>query len=66
MDSLPFYLLLVVALLDILIAAWFIGQGLRAGADSPQGRPRLLIGGTMITGAILIAGLAFFLFGPFG
>jgi hypothetical protein len=66
MDSLPFYLLLVVALLDIVVAAWFIGQGLRAGADSPQGRPRLLIGGTMITGAILIAGLAFFLFGPFG
>lgn len=66
MDDLPFYLLLVVALIDVAFAAWFLGQGLKEGASSAQGRSRLLVGGTMIMGAILIAALAFFLFPPFG
>lgn len=66
MDNLPFFLLLAVALIDVAFAAWFIGQGLRAGASSAQARPRLMVGGTMLIGAILIAALAFFLFPPLG
>ena len=66
MDLLPFAVLLLVALIDLLLAAWFIGQGLRAGANSAEGRPRLLVGSLLIPGAIYIIILAFVLFGPFG
>lgn len=66
MDDLPFFLLLAVALIDVLFAAWFIGQGLRAGAGSPQTRGKLMVGGSMIVGAIIIAAFAFLLFPPFG
>lgn len=66
MDDLPFYLLLVVALIDVAFAAWFLAQGLKEGASSTQGRSRLLVSGSMIMGAVLIAALAFILFPPFG
>ena len=66
MDTAPFAALLLVALIDVVLAAWFIGQGLRAGANSAEGRPRLLVGSMLIPGAILITILAFVLFGPFG
>ena len=66
MDTVPFVALLLVALIDVVLAAWFIGQGLRAGANSAEGRPRLLVGSMLIPGAILITILAFVLFGPFG
>ncbi len=66
MDTVPFVVLLLVALIDLVIAAWFIGQGLRAGANSAEGRPRLLVGSMLIPGALLIAVLAFVLFGPMG
>ncbi|MGP9539733.1 hypothetical protein ACT3SP_17160 [Brachybacterium sp. AOP43-C2-M15] len=66
MDNLPFFLLLLVALIDAALAAWFIGQGARAGAASDQARPRLVLGGTLLMGALVIAALAFFLFPPFG
>jgi len=66
MDTVPFVVLLLVALIDVVLAAWFIGQGLRAGANSAEGRPRLLVGSMLIPGAIFIIILAFVLFGPFG
>ena len=66
MDTGPFVVLLLVALIDVVLAAWFIGQGLRAGANSAEGRPRLLVGSMLIPGAIFIIILAFVLFGPFG
>ena len=55
MDTAPFVVLLLVALIDLVLAAWFIGQGLRAGANSDEGRPRLLVGSMLIPGALLIA-----------
>ena len=66
MDSLPFVLLLLVALVDAGIGVWFLRQGLAAGASSAQGRPRVMLAGSMMLGGVLIAALAFFLFPPFG
>lgn len=66
MDLLPFAVLLLVALIDLLLAAWFIGQGLRAGANSAEGRPRVLVGSMLIPGALLIVVLGFVLFDPLG
>ena len=66
MDTVPFVVLLLVALIDVVLAAWFIGQGLRAGANSAEGRPRLLVGSMLIPGAIFIIILAFVLFGTMG
>ena len=64
MDALPFFIMLAVALIDIVFAAWFIRRGVTEGAGSAQ-RSTLMVGGTMIIGAIMIIALAFFLFGPF-
>jgi len=66
MGLLPFAVLLLVALIDLLLAAWFIGQGLRAGANSAEGRPRVLVGSMLIPGALLIVVLGFVLFDPLG
>src|SRR5699024_10925365 len=66
MDALPFFIMLAVALIDIVFAAWFIRRGVTEGAGSARGRSTLMVGGTMIIGAIMIIALAFFLFGPFG
>ena len=66
MDALPFFIMLAVALIDIVFAAWFIRRGVTDGAGSARGRSTLMVGGTMIIGAIMIIALAFFLFGPFG
>lgn len=66
MGLLPFAVLLLVALINLLLAAWFIGQGLRAGANSAEGRPRVLVGSMLIPGALLIVVLGFVLFDPLG
>lgn len=66
MDDLPFYLVIAVALIDVGLAAWFIARGRKEGANTPAGRARLMVGGTLLCGAVLIAAIAFFLFSPFG
>ena len=66
MDTVPVVVLLLVALIDVVLAAWFIGQGLRAGANSAEGRPRVLVGSMLIPGALLIVVLGFVLFDPLG
>lgn len=66
MDTVPFLALLLVALIDVVLAAWFLRMGLRAGANTAEGRPRVLVGAMLLPSALLIAVLAFVLFGPFG
>jgi hypothetical protein len=66
MDSMVFYLLLVVALIDVVFSAWFIRQGLRARRRSSEGHSQLFLGGMMLVGAIFLIAVAFLLFPPFG